>query len=136
MQLSAVSLLCGVGFEDRQYQHNQRNTRRRESFNYLRENGSESNFILVLLGFLSCDTEAMHDHCSDALGETNSQGMKGCVYRARVHAQCVPFYECPTRFTSLLAYQTLSLCSWPPLGVWSTCYPNFSLCWVLPLLYP
>ena len=33
----------------------------------------------------STSAEVMGDHWSDALGETNSQGVTGGVYRARVH---------------------------------------------------
>ncbi|KAG2327703.1 hypothetical protein Bca52824_010431 [Brassica carinata] len=46
--------------------------------------------VVCLLSFMSLlisipSLRSLGDHCSDASGETNSQGVTGGVYRARVH---------------------------------------------------
>ncbi|KAH0646310.1 hypothetical protein KY284_034194 [Solanum tuberosum] len=46
---------------------------------------------------------------------------------------CPPFFDCPARFTGLLAYQALARCSRRPLGGRSAHYPDFSLCWGPPI---
>ncbi|KAG6467381.1 hypothetical protein ZIOFF_074285 (mitochondrion) [Zingiber officinale] len=46
---------------------------------------------------------------------------------------CPPFFECPARFTGLLAYQALARCPCrPPSGLRAR-YPDFALCWGPPI---